>query len=57
MDFYDKFVDRFRDMPKVKNPAVNKCQSSSNYLEPSEESVLCDYVLLKNPSDFTKFFN
>ena len=24
MEFYDKFVDRFQDISKVKNPAVSK---------------------------------
>ena len=24
MDFYDKFVDRFQDLSKVKNPAFSK---------------------------------
>ena len=24
MEFYDKFVDRFQDLPKVKNPAFSK---------------------------------
>ena len=43
MEFYDKFVDRFQDMPKVKIPAVSKCQRSRNYLEPSKENVLCEY--------------
>ena len=37
MEFYDKFVDRFQDISKVKNYAV------SNYLEPSKENVLREY--------------
>ena len=24
MEFYDKFVDRLQDLPKLKNPAVSK---------------------------------
>ena len=43
MGFYDKFVDRFQDISKVKtNPAVSKARSS-NYLEPSKENVLGEY--------------
>ena len=26
MEFYDKLVDRFQDLPKVKNPAVSKAK-------------------------------
>ena len=26
MEFYDKFVDRFQDISKVKNPAVSKAK-------------------------------
>ena len=26
MEFYDKFVDRFQDLSKVKNPAVSKAE-------------------------------
>ena len=42
MEFYDKFVDRFQDISKVKNPAVSK-ESSSNYFERSKENVLGEY--------------
>ena len=36
MEFYDKFMDRFQDISKVKNPAVSKV----NTLEPSKANVL-----------------
>ena len=26
MEFYDKFVDRFQDLTKAKNPAVSKAK-------------------------------
>ena len=42
MGFYDKFVDRFQDISKVKKPAVSKARSS-NYLESSKENVLGEY--------------
>ena len=48
MDFYDKFVDRFQDLPKVKSP--------DNYLELSKENVLgilcchIDHALLESSS-------
>ena len=42
MEFYDKFVDRFQVISKVKNPAVSKAKSS-NYLEPSKGNVLREY--------------
>ena len=41
MEFYHKFVDRFQDMSKVKNPAVSK--RSSNYLEFSKETFWQKY--------------
>ena len=28
MEFYDKFVDRFQDILKVKNPAVSKAKEN-----------------------------
>ena len=43
MEFYYKFVDRLQDISKVKIPAVSKAIRSSNYLEPSKESVLGGY--------------
>ena len=39
MEFYDKFVDRFQDFSKVKNPTF----SIANYLQPSKENVLEEY--------------
>ena len=41
MEFYDKFVDRFQHISKVKNsPAVSKAKiDSSKHLEPSEDNV------------------
>ena len=42
MKFYDKFVDRFKDISKVKNPAVSN-KRSSNYLEPSKENISGEY--------------
>ena len=43
MEFCVKFVDRFQDISKVKDPAVSKA-GSSNYLEPfSKENVLGEY--------------
>ena len=42
MEFYDKFVDRFQDISKVKIPGVRR-QRSSNYLEPLKENVLGEY--------------
>ena len=44
MEFYDKFVDRFQVISKVKNPAVSKAKSSNN-LEPSKENVSGDMML------------
>ena len=45
MELYDKFVDRFQDISKVKNAAVTSArQRSSNYLEPSKENVLEEYI-------------
>ena len=41
MEFYDKFMDRFQDNSKVKNPAV----STANYLEASKENVLRNMML------------
>ena len=43
MEFCNKFVDRFQDIPKVKNPAVRKAKVFSNYLERSKENVLRKY--------------
>ena len=37
MEFYDKFIDRFLDISKIKNPAK---QMSSNNLEPSKANAL-----------------
>ena len=42
MEFSDKFVDKFQDTSKIKNPAVSK-PKSTNYLEPSKENVLEEY--------------
>ena len=42
MGLCDKFVDRFQDIPKGKNPAVSKA-NSSNYLELSKENVSMEY--------------
>ena len=39
MEFYDKFLDIFQDLPKVKNPAFSR-QRSNNYFEYSKENVL-----------------
>ena len=44
MEFYDKFVDRFQDLPKVKNPA-SASQRSINQLELSKENVLENMTL------------
>ena len=43
MEFYDKFVDRFQDISKVKNHLLSGRQMSSNYLEPLKENVLWEY--------------
>ena len=40
MEFCNKFVDRFQDIPKVKNPAVSKAKVS-----PSKENVLRNMML------------
>ena len=44
MEFYDKFIDRFQDLSKVKNPAVNKAKSN-NYLELLKENVFGNMML------------
>ena len=40
MKFYDKLVDRFQNLSKVKNPAVSNAKFNNNYLEHSKENVL-----------------
>ena len=40
MEFYDKLVDRFEDLSKVKNPVVSKAKVYYNYLQFSKENVL-----------------
>ena len=42
MEFSDKLVDRFQDISKVKNHAVNKTKVWQ-LLRPSKENVLRDY--------------
>ena len=39
MEFYDKFVNRFQDLSKVKNAPVGKAKSN-NYLDLSKENVM-----------------
>ena len=43
MEIFDKLVDRFQDLSKVKNPTK---QSSNNYLELSKENVLGNMIML-----------
>ena len=38
MEFYDKFMDRFQDISKVKNAAISK-EKTSNNLEPSKANI------------------
>ena len=45
MEFYDKLVNRFHDLSKVKDPAVNKATVYNNYLELSKENVLRNMML------------
>ena len=45
MDFYDKLVDRFEDLSKIKNPAVSKAKVYYNYLELSKENVFRNMML------------
>ena len=42
MEFYGKFVGRFQDISKVKNPAASKA-NSSNFWELSKENNLGEY--------------
>ena len=42
MELYDKLVDRFQKISKIKNPAVAR-QMTSNYLEPLKENILGEY--------------
>ena len=44
MEFYDKCVGRFQELPKVKNPAVSKARSN-NYAELSKENILKNMIL------------
>ena len=44
MEFYDKYVDRFQDLSKLKNPTVRKAKVT-NYLERSKENVIGNMML------------
>ena len=45
MEFYDQPVDRFQNLPKVKNSAVTRPRFNYNYLEVSKENVLKNMML------------
>ena len=46
MEFYDKLVERFQDLSRVKNPAVSKApRFNYNYLELSKENVLRNMMM------------
>ena len=45
MECYDKLVDRFQDLSKVKNPAVSKAKFNYNYLQLSKENILRNMML------------
>ena len=46
MQFYDKLVDRFQDLSKVKNRTVSNAMFNNNNLELSKENVLSNMMLL-----------
>ena len=45
MEFYDKLVERFQGLSKVKNPVSARPRFNYNYLELSKENVLRNMML------------